>query len=147
MDKNHLTIFGRTEDMVTAWKDPDMDDIVSWIKLVLQWFWLFMRRLYQASAEVFGLLQVEEPQISICVGADKVRFELMHRQTKTLFFRYNKIDVVFKVEHLPHFHNSIFSGAADQIVLVELILVACTGCHLLLRRELIRRHVFEIKTG
>lgn len=87
-------------------------------------------------------MKIKEADVAISVGADKERFELVHSNTKTLFFGHNKVHLMFKIKHVPNFDNPIFASAAYKIVLIEFILIVCS---LFWRIELIWRDVFEIK--
>lgn len=66
---------------------------------------------------------------------------MVHCDAEAFFFRDDEVDKVLKVCHLPNFDDSVAARAANQVVLVELVRVAC---RLLLWRKLVWCHVLEV---
>jgi len=66
----------------------------------------------------------------------------VHGYTKALFFRYDKVHLMFKIIHVPNFDNTIFASTANEIVLIKFILIVFS---MLFKIELVWRDVFEVK--
>jgi len=101
---------------------------------------VILTSIYEASAKVSSLVEVEKSKVTVSKRTNHERFELVHRNRSASFLRHNKVKHVLKIEHVPNFHDSILGSAANQVVLIEGVVLV-----LLFRGlEFIGRNVLKI---